>query len=497
MQLSIRKGLLETEKCDLLVVNACSDLKELAGAAVVVDTALGGLVSTVMKEEGFKANLGQTVVVRTGGALLAKRVLVVGLGVKKEMDEEAVRVASAVAFQVAKSIGAKTVVSVLHGAGGGGIAGKICGKAVTEGARLAAYDFGRYKKDDRRMPKSLTFVVHDGTVARAAMSGMVVGELSARGTIVARELVNTPARHMTPIDLVDEATAIAKATPGVRVKVYDRARLERMGAGGILGIAQGSEHAPYLVHLTYTPKKKTRKSVALVGKAITFDSGGLSLKPANSMTTMKCDMAGAAAVLGVFSVIGEVAPGAVVHGIFGACENMPSGTAVRPGDVLTIMNGKTVEILNTDAEGRVTLADTLTYATKQKPDAIIDLATLTGACVVALGEEYNGLMSNDRALAERVLTASKAAGENTWELPLAKEYRELIKSDVADLKNDAPRWGGALTAGLFLEEFVAGAPWVHLDIAGPAFAEHVVNAYTPKGGTGAGVRLLLEYLRGL
>lgn len=491
----LRKGLLETEACDALIVSACSDAKEFGGATAVVDAVCGGLVSAVVKEEGFKAGLGQTLTVRTGGALPAKRVIVVGLGVKGDIQEETVRVAAAAGFQAAKAVGAKSIVSVLHGAGGGGLAPKLCGKAVVEGVRLAAYGFGRYKKEEGKMPKSLTFVVRDGTVARSALAGMAMGELGARGTMLARDLVSTPASHMRPIDLVEAAQAIAKATPGVRVKVYDRDRLAKMGAGGLLGIAQGSEHPPYLVHLTYTPRKKTRKSVALVGKAITFDSGGLSLKPANSMATMKCDMAGAAAVLGVFSVIGEAAPGAVVHGIFGACENMPSGTAVRPGDVLTIMNGKTVEILNTDAEGRVTLADTLTYATKQKPEAIIDLATLTGACVVALGEEYNGLMSNNRALAERVLAASKAAGENTWELPLAKEYKELIKSDVADLKNDAPRWGGALTAGLFLEEFVAGVPWVHLDIAGPAFAEHTVNAYTPKGGTGAGVRLLLEYLR--
>jgi len=249
--------------------------------------------------------------------------------------------------------------------------------------------------------------------------------------------------------------------------------------------------------MTYTPKtaKKSMKSVALVGKAVTFDSGGLSLKPANAMDTMKCDMAGSAAVLGAFSVIDELSPGIVVHGIFGAVENMPSGKAIRPGDVVTIMNGKTIEIKNTDAEGRVTLADTLTYAARQKPDAIIDLATLTGACVVALGEEYTGLMSNDDDLAAKVAKAAKGAGENMWRLPLPEEYKELIKTDIADFKNDAPRWGGSLTAGLLLQEFVAGLPWVHLDIAGPAFAERPLNPYTKKGGTGHAVRTLLEYLR--
>lgn len=498
MTISVRKGNLIDEKADLLVLNRFSGDKT-GGAYAAVNERLGGLLDTIAKEEGFKAALGSTLLVRTAGEIPARRVLVVGLGDQKKFSEETVRVAAAVSLNAAKAIGAKSVASVLHGAGGGALDARTCGKAMAEGIRLADYDFGRYKKEAaKKSPNTFSILTTDGKKARSAADGAVLGERYARATVFARDLVNTPGQHMRPVDLVDAAKAVAKGKGSIRVKVYGKDQLERMGAGGMLGINQGSDHEPFLVHLTYrSPKLKTKnpKRIALVGKAVTFDSGGLSLKPAGGMETMKCDMAGAAAVIGAFSVIDELSLGAEVHGIFGAVENMPSGKAIRPGDVVTIMNGKTIEIKNTDAEGRVTLADTLTYATKQKPDAIIDLATLTGACVVALGEEYTGLMTNTPALGQKVLEAAKRAGENMWELPLPEEYKDLIKTDIADFKNDAPRWGGSLTAGLLLQEFVAGLPWVHLDIAGPAFAERPLNAYTKKGGTGHAVRTLLEYLR--
>lgn len=498
MKISVKKGDIREMKADLLVVNQFSDGK-LGGTVAAVNAALGGLLETIAGEERFSGKLGSTLLVRTGGAIKAARVLVVGLGKKKTFNEEAVRVATAASLNAAKAMGLKSIVSVLHGAGGGGLNARTCGKAMAEGARLADYEFGRYRKEsETKSPDRFDILTTDGKKARAAAEGAELGELYAQGTIVARDLVNTPALHMRPADLVDAAKAIVKSNPSIQLKVFGQKELEKMGAGGLLSINQGSSHEPFLVHMTYVPKgakAKKRKNVALVGKAVTFDSGGLSIKPASAMETMKCDMAGAAAVLGAFSVITKIAPDAHVQGIFGAVENMVSATSIRPGDVVTVLNGKTIEIRNTDAEGRVTLADTLTYAVKQEPDAIIDLATLTGACVVALGEEITGLMSNNDALAGRVSAASELVGEKVWRLPLPEEYRELIKSDIADFKNDAPRWGGSLTAGLLLEEFVAGLPWVHLDIAGPAFAERPMNNYTRKGGTGHGVRTLLEYLR--
>jgi len=500
MTITVRKGNLIDEKADLLVLNRFAGEKT-GGAYAAVNERLEGLLDTVAKEEGFKAALGSTLLVRTVGQIPARRVLVVGLGDQKKFSEEAVRVAAAVSLNAAKAMGAKTVASVLHGAGGGALDAKTCGKAMAEGIRLADYDFGRYKNEAaKKSPSTFSILTTDGKKARSAADGAALGERYARATVFARDLVNTPGQHMRPVDLVEAAKAVAKGKGSIRVKVYGKDQLERMGAGGMLGVNQGSDHEPFLVHMVFRPKAarprgREAKRVCLVGKAVTFDSGGLSLKPAGGMETMKCDMAGAAAVIGAFSVIDELSPALEVHGIFGAVENMPSGKAIRPGDVVTIMNGKTIEIKNTDAEGRVTLADTLTYAARQKPDAIIDLATLTGACVVALGEEYTGLMTNAPALGQKVLEAAKRAGENMWELPLPEEYKELIKTDIADFKNDAPRWGGSLTAGLLLQEFVAGLPWVHLDIAGPAFAERPLNPYTKKGGTGHAVRTLLEYLR--
>lgn len=499
MDISVRKGDLTQEKCDVLVVNEFLGVDEPGGATGAVNAALGDDLAKFMKEDKFKAKLGATFMMRSNGKIPAKRVLVVGLGKKEEFDLEAVRQAVAASMNVAKGLGVKSVVSILHGAGAGGLKAADCARAMVEGARLAQYAFESYRSSKNEKPRVQRFdiVSHDGQAVRQALKGVALGELMARGTMFARDLVNTPAQDMYPHKLVEAAKQIAVGKGTIRVRVFDRDALAKMGAGGILGVSQGSDHPPYLVHMVYKPKKATRKCVALVGKAVTFDSGGISLKPADSMMTMKCDMAGAAAVLGAFSVIADVAPACEVHGIFGAVENMPSGKAIRPGDVLTAMNKKTIEVLNTDAEGRLTLADTLSYAVKQKPQAIIDLATLTGACMVALGEEITGIMSNNDALCTKLLEAAQVAGEKMWRLPLEKNYRKLLKSEVADMQNIGARWGGALTAGLFLEEFVDKTPWAHLDIAGPAFAEREIDPYTHKGATGHGVRTLLSYLRNI
>lgn len=483
----------------MLVVNIFFGAKGLRGATGTVNGALRGDLEKFMKEDSFKAKLGATFLMRTNGKIPAKRVLVVGLGKKEEFDLEAVRQAAAASLNVAKGLGVKSVVSILHGAEAGGLKASECAQAMVEGVRLAQYNFDKYRssKKEKSEVQRFDIVSHQGQDVRQATLGVLLGERMARGTLFARDLVNTPAQDMYPEKLVETAKQIVKGKGSLRIRVHDRFTLTRMGAGGLLGVAKGSDHPPYLVHMVYKPKKATKKRVAIVGKAVTFDSGGLSLKPADSMMTMKCDMAGAAAVLGVFSVIADMAPACEVHGIFGAVENMPSGKAIRPGDVLTVMNKKTIEVLNTDAEGRLTLADTLTYANKQKPQAIIDLATLTGACMVALGEEITGLMSNNDELSSKLLEASASVGEKMWRLPLEKNYRKLLKSEVADMQNIGARWGGALTAGLFLEEFVDKTPWAHLDIAGPAYAEREIDPYTRKGATGHGVRTLLSYLKSL
>jgi leucyl aminopeptidase len=364
---------------------------------------------------------------------------------------------------------------------------------VAEGAALAAYRFDKYKASPNGdAPKRLESldVVLDGT-PDGAEAAVAAGLARARATNLARDLSNEPANNLHPADLAAAAEE-AMAGKNVTVEITDEVALREGGFGGITGVGQGAIDPPRLVTLTYAPEGAVGR-VVLVGKGITFDSGGLSLKPPDSMTTMKTDMSGAAAVIGVMSVLAELGVKVAVTGYLASAENMPSGTAIRPGDVLKMKNGKTVEVLNTDAEGRLVMADALALGAESSPDAIIDVATLTGACMVALGLKYTGLMSNEPTLAAELLEAAGEAGEPTWELPLPVEYVKDLNSEVADLKNVGSRWGGALTAGLFLKEFVDGRPWAHLDIAGPSRAEGE-DGYTPKGSTGTAVRTLLTWL---
>jgi leucyl aminopeptidase len=302
---------------------------------------------------------------------------------------------------------------------------------------------------------------------------------------------------MHPGQLAKEALDVAKAG-GLKAEILGRKELEKLKMQMFLGVAQGSAHEPKLIHLWWEPagaKARKEKPLALVGKAITFDSGGLSLKPADSMMTMKCDMGGGAAILGAMRIVAELKPAFPVHAFIGACENMPSGTAQRPGDVVRARNGKTVEVLNTDAEGRLVLGDVLAWAVEHEPAAIIDLATLTGAITVALGPYMTGLYATDDALAGEILAGAKKAGEEMWRMPLNDGLMELIKGPVADLKNTGGRYGGSITAALFLREFVGKVPWAHLDIAGPAYIEKD-RGYDARGGTGHGVRTLVEVVRG-
>ncbi|MBU0646137.1 leucyl aminopeptidase [Patescibacteria group bacterium] len=499
MDIQIKKGDLNQEACDLLVLGAWADDRALTAAGEGVNQGLRGQLKKIMHEDQFGAKLGESLMIRPNQAFPAKRILVLGLGEVKQFGLEAIRVAAATALQTAKKLQAKTVVSQFLGEVDERLTVKDSARAMAEGLRLADYKFDRYKsKKNGKSPNLFYILSRDGRIVRQAETGLLVGEIYARGTNFCRDIVDIPGQHMTPPEMVERARALAKGHPEIRVRVYDKEQLAKMGAGGVLGIAQGSEHDPFLVHLIYRPKKKAKKKIVLVGKAVTFDSGGLSLKPADSMVSMKDDMAGAGAVLGAFSVLTDLAPAHEVHGIFAAVENMPSGHAIRPGDVVKIMNGKTIEVLNTDAEGRVTLADALSFAAKQKPDMVIDLATLTGACGVCLGGEMAAIMSNNPVLANQLLIAGSQAGDRMWELPLVEKYRKSIESDVADYNNTAAgRLGGIITAGLLLREFVNNLPWAHIDIGYAGFADKPWNAFQGKGGTGYGVRTMLEFLRTL
>ena len=381
--------------------------------------------------------------------------------------------------------------------------------ALCEAVLFADYWFTEHSAMQKREQKarSLTtvtlFAASAGEASRAKAI-VVLAEKVMEGVTLTREMVNQPASHMAPSVLVQHAKKIAKTSPQISLTVMNRVQAAKKKFSAFLAVARGSKEEPYVIHLKYIPKKKPKKILVLIGKGITFDSGGLSLKPANSMEDMKIDMAGAATVLGLFSILPTLEPDIAVHGIIAACENMPSGDAYRPGDVITAMNGKTIEVLNTDAEGRVTLADMLSYAVTFKPDAIVDLATLTGACVVALGDTHAGLFGNTKELNEKIMAAAKATGEGLVEMPLPEEYRPTVQSIVADVRNTATmKMGSAITAALFLQEFVSpssisgqAVAWAHLDIAGPVYAEQPLIPYWQVGATGYGVRTLVNLVEG-
>ncbi len=377
--------------------------------------------------------------------------------------------------------------------------------SVAESVLLTDYWFSEHSAQMKldQSVRSLTSValhIADDSDDASALKDMRRVQKMMRGVDTARRLVNQPASHISPAVLVEEARSIASSSPQISLRVFNRKQSEKKKFTAFLAVAKGSKEEPYAIHLQYTPKKKARKSIALIGKGITFDSGGLSLKPAQSMETMKVDMAGAATVLGLFSILPFIAPDVAIHGIMFACENMPSGDAYRPGDVVRAMNGKTIEVLNTDAEGRVTLADAISYASTLYPDAIVDLASLTGACVVALGETYAGLFGNDAALNDAIKKSAEEAGEGVVEFPLPDEYIPTVQSQVADMRNTSlMKTGGAITAALFLQAFVGNQkggkkqiPWAHLDIAGPIYAELPLIPYWQYGATGYGVRTLAK-----
>jgi leucyl aminopeptidase len=307
-----------------------------------------------------------------------------------------------------------------------------------------------------------------------------------------RDMVNEPPLYMTPSKIADTASAIARES-GMKCEIFDLKEIKRRGMGGLAAVTSGSTEPPRFIDLTYEPRGKYKTTLAIVGKGITFDSGGLCIKPADSMRTMKMDMAGAAAVLGIMKAVARLKPSVKVHGLISSCENMTGPAAYKPDDVIRAYNGKTIEVINTDAEGRIVLSDALSYAVHLKVNEIVDLATLTGACMVALGTYTAGLMGNNQKLIDRILKAAGSAGEKVWQLPMDDELRPEVRSDVADMKNAGSRWGGAITAAMFLENFVGDTPWAHIDIAGPAYNEKD-SAWNPRGGTGFGVRTVVSYI---
>ena len=491
MQVKLREIAPSRVRTALLAVPV-TDTSLTDGLARRLDRQLKGSLNALVKRSRFVARRGTSLLAATHGMMPAGHVLLVGLGKREEDGLHAWRLAGAVAVREARRIWADEAVFMLPP----DEQAEAVAKAVAEGALLGSYRFTKYRSNDKHAKGPETLVLGRPASGRAALTRAVkTAGLTASAVSLARDLVNEPPSSANASYLSEQATAHCRGD-GMKVEVWSLRKIERMKLAGLLAVNQGSREEPRFIHMRYKPKGRPKKKIALVGKGITFDSGGLSLKPARSMETMKLDMAGGAAVIGVMSVLPELAPDAEVLGLVPATDNLPDGGAQKPGDVIRYPNGKTVEVMNTDAEGRLILADALVLAAREKPDCMINLATLTGACVVALGNELAGLFSNDEDLATKLMDCSRDAGEGLWRLPLAPEYREDIKSPVADIKNVGGGSAGAITAALFLQEFVSDIPWAHLDIAGPAFAakDHIT---CPKGGTGFGVRTLLNLLSGI
>ncbi len=502
MKIDVFCGDFLLKKSDFCVLTHREDRKRFQGSLAAADKAMEGAIEETAERKGFKGSFG-TCIALTQTSFQSKECLVLGLGNKKELTLDRIRQLGAKAVQTAEGAKAKRVVFPIADLqdATASVTTREMVHALAEGVLLAAYRFHAYhgtqtKKSNGKLSlKTVTLVVEKERDVKFAEEAIQAAEAIAAAVHLTRDLVNTTSADMTPSDLAKAAEAVASESPDISCKTLSKAQMEKLKMNAALAVARGSVHEPVGVHMTYTPPGKSKKTVAIVGKGVTFDSGGLSLKPAKGMESMKCDMAGAATVIGLFKALQVIRPNVTVHGIFLAVENMPGAAAYRPGDVVTAMDGTTIEVLNTDAEGRLTLADALSYATKQDPDMIVDLATLTGACIVALGDEVAALLSSDSRLAKRLLDAAEETGEPLWELPLRDTYAPLMKSKIADLKNISGTGGaGTITAALFLKPFVGDVAWAHLDIAGPSYMERVTRADIPYGGTGYGVRLLSRFL---
>src|SRR5262245_43251116 len=473
----------------------------LPARAAALDRALGGRIAAVLGSGDFRGKAGSSLCLYPDSGFPSRRLLLVGLGDEASADAEALRNAAGAA--VSQAAGRKASRVALVAPALRRVRPGAAARALAEGAVLGGYRFDAYRKDPDDAPgevASLVLLFERAADLREARAAAREGTLLAECQNVARDLSNEPANALAPAELARRAQAVAKEV-GLASRVLGVAEMRKLGMGAILAVGQGSAHEPRLVVLEHRPGRggagRKGSAVCLVGKGITFDSGGISIKPAQGMDEMKHDMSGAAAVIGALRACALLKLPLHVVGVIGAAENMPSGTAYRPGDVVTSMSGKTIEVLNTDAEGRVVLADALHYArSNYEPRAMIDLATLTGACVVALGKWASGLFGNDAGLVELVRRAGEATGERVWPMPLWEDHKKAVRGEVGQLKNSTGREAGSSTAAAFLSAFAEGTPWVHLDIAGTGWTSKA-SGYQPRGATGVGVRLVIEALRGL
>ena len=488
-------------KCqtELLAVGVFAEAQRPDQLNRELDGKLDGEISRLIELGDFKAKEGTSAVVYGNGRLAARRLLLVGLGEKKKATIDTLRKAAALTANKAIAMKVENISLAIHKAFGGKFEPQTAGQVTAEGAFYGSYRYDEYVTggDDGRLARLNVELVDDDSVkTRKLDRGLSKGAIIGKAQSYARTISNRPGNVINPPALAQEAKKMAKATPGLTCTVLDEKQLAAKGMGGVLAVGSGSKTGPRFIVLKYEPADKKAQrlpKIALVGKAITFDSGGISIKPATNMDHMKLDKSGGIAVLATMKAAAQLKLPLNVYGIIPSAENMPGGSSYRPGDIITTFSGKTVEVQNTDAEGRMVLCDGLNYAVKQGCDVIIDIATLTGSCMVALGRYMAGLMSNDAKLLKHLQKAAEQSGEKVWHMPSGDEYAEEMKSKIADLKNTGSKWGGACTAAAFLKQFVEEKKWAHLDMAGVDVFDGDKNS-TSTGSTGFGIRLLTTYL---
>jgi len=480
-------------QCDELVIGIGKNEPFKGDAALsALDQLFDGQLSKLEEAKEISGELKRTTIIHTFGKCQAKKIVFIGLGDQEQLTFVRAREAMARAVKNVISHGEQKHIAVFS-ENVAKLPAHRWAQAVTEAVYLASYTYeGHHQKPKTKKVIAQVDLIVDAQQAAEAREGQRLAEALASGTVLARNLTNMPGNYLTPTALKEKIVEVAECY-GMSYEVMDKAKLTELGMGGVLSVAQGSAEPPYVVTVKYQGRETWDNVIGLVGKGVTFDTGGISIKPVAGMEDMKSDMGGAAAVIGALEAIGKLQPKVNVQLVVGCVENMPSGTAYKPGDVITTMSGKTVEIITTDAEGRLVLADCLTYIIRQGVSAIIDCATLTGGIVVALGTITSGAMGNNQALVDEILQSAEYAGERLWQLPLFEEYRELNKSRVADLKNSGGRHGHGIIGGTFLSEFVGDVPWVHLDNAGTAYVSGSTDL-TPAGGTGSMARTIAQYV---
>lgn len=497
MDIQVVTGIITRVTGDAIALDYFEGSQNLQGVIAAVDQVLDGQISQLIKLGEIKGKYKESTLLYTFGKLPASRVLVMGLGKASELTPEKIRVCASEVCKVLQKKNVETINSAAFGLGSSAISAAALGQAMAEGALLGSYAFRKHitKAPENQEIKEFKIIESDPVQSAELDHGCRKGRIIAEATILARDLVNEPSNVVTPTVLAEVAAQLAQKH-SLEIKVMDREEMQSLGMGGLLGVAQGSQQPPKFIVLNYRGRQSDGIDIALVGKGITFDSGGISLKPSENMGNMKDDMAGAASVLGAIGAIAQLKPVINVTVIVPSTENLPSGTAMKPGDIIKIMNGKTVEIISTDAEGRLILADALSYARRMGARKLVDIATLTGACSVALGNVNTGAFTNDQAFVTQLIAAGAEAGECIWQMPMNEEYKEQNKSDVADIKNTGGRYAGAIAAACFLGEFTEGIPWVHLDIAGTVMLDRN-RGYQLKGATGVPVRTLINLVLAL